>query len=110
MKMVELLRVQDRFVVSSVGLIVVPDFSVPPGRWSDLVADVTVVRPDQTSATVSGCFGRWHFNIPDPSVPLDSRWRVVLSMRGVAKEDVPVGSVVFVPEEVANAVVLGNAA
>lgn len=98
MKMVELLTVQDRFDLSSAGLTVVPDFSVPPGHWKDLVADVTVVRPDQTSISASGRFGRWHFNIPDLSVPLDKRWRVILSIPGEAEGDVPVGSVVLVPE------------
>ncbi|HEU0302913.1 MAG TPA: hypothetical protein VFR37_25855 [Longimicrobium sp.] len=110
MKMVELLTVQDRFDLSSAGLTVVPDFSVPSGRWSDIVTEVTVIRPDQTSISASGRFGRWHFNIPDPSVPLDKRWRVVLSIPGVTKDDVPVGSVVLVPEEVADEILHGNAA
>lgn len=108
--MVELLTVQDRFDLSSAGLTVAPDFPVPPGRWTDLVTDVTIVRPDQSRAVVSGRFGRWHFNIPDPNVPLDKRWRVVLSLPGAAKDEVPVGSIALVAQAVADAILHGNAA
>lgn len=41
-----------------------------------------------------------HFEMLDPGAPVDSRWRVVFTLLGIATEDVPIGSKLRVPMSV----------
>ncbi|WP_156364973.1 MULTISPECIES: hypothetical protein [Xanthomonas] len=56
MTQVELLAVKECFDLSSIGLAVTPDFAVPPGRWNDFSADVTVLRTDGARVELTGRF------------------------------------------------------
>ncbi|UUO04316.1 hypothetical protein M4951_13025 [Blastopirellula sp. J2-11] len=98
----ELLTVDDVFMIDRLGLIVAPDFSVPNHDWKPSKETVTIQRPDGTEFEAVAQFNHSHFNIPDPSVPLDRRWRVTISILNIAKEEVPIGSKLFVCNELAN--------
>ncbi|MBO9501389.1 hypothetical protein [Brevundimonas sp. A19_0] len=96
----ELLEVADSFQISGVGLIVVPDFSVPETGWQTRTLAARVLRPDGT--TLGAVLGLQvsHFNVRDPSAPLDRRWRVVPTFHHLTKDEVPIGSRIFVELDV----------
>jgi hypothetical protein len=88
--LVELLTVADRFQLSS-GLVVVPDFSLPKG-WKARSETVAIVTPEGESRKILACLMATHFNIPDPTVSADRRWRLVVSLPTMTKEEVPIGT------------------
>jgi hypothetical protein len=88
---VELLTVEDRFQLSGVGLVLVPDFSVPDG-WRNIEETVQLCRPDGTMLEAVAQLNMTHFNIRDPKADLDKRWRIVVRLPAVEKGQVPVGS------------------
>lgn len=99
MSAVELLTVEDCFEIGDLGVVLRPDFSVPNGRWSARTDTVTVVRPDGQRFETTAEFNLTHSNISDPSVSIDRRWRVVVSLPGHRKGQLPVGTKVFVSRE-----------
>jgi hypothetical protein len=101
---VELLTVVERFQITGVGLVLAPDFSVPEGKWRNRVEQVLVVTPQEQEFEALAQFNLTHFNILDPAAPLDRRWRIMVALPAVLKEQVPVGSKVFASPEVRNAV------
>jgi hypothetical protein len=46
MDRLELLTVEDCFQSKHIGLVVVPDFALPPGPWKNFSDVVVVLRPD----------------------------------------------------------------
>lgn len=104
----ELLEVADTFQISGLGLVVVPDFSVPKTVWRGRTVSACVLRPDGSQLRADLSLHVSHFNIRDPSAPLDRRWRVVPTFPRLTKDEVPIGSRVFVEVDVVNA--LGGAA
>jgi hypothetical protein len=109
MGLTELLTVQERFQHNGIGLTLVPDFPLPPGRWKDFSGEIVVIHPDGREFTAEGHFNMWHFEFRDPKVSLDKRWRIVLTLSEVLKDDVPLGSKIMVSKEIADAVLHGNA-
>ncbi len=98
-----LLTVEDRFQIEQLGLILAPDFSVPNGAWSDQTDAVTVESSDGKRFTTEALFGLTHFNIRDPEVSIDRRWRVTVTLPSAQRDQVSVGSRVFAsPELVAS--------
>jgi hypothetical protein len=89
---IELLTVQQAFQLQGIGLAIVPDFSVPKAGWKDGTYQVLVVKPNGQQIKADANFHVWHFNIPDPSVPHDKRWRVIVSFPSLTKDDLPAGS------------------
>ncbi len=63
---------------------------------------VAILRPDETEFDAVAQFNHSHFNIPEATVSMDRRWRVTIGILNVAKDDVPIGSKLFVHTEVAN--------
>jgi hypothetical protein len=98
----ELLTVEESFMIDQLGLVVIPDFSVPNNDWKPSEEAVTIRRPDGSECQAVAKFNHSHFNIPDPTVPIDRRWRVTICILNVAKEDVPIGSRLLVRKELAN--------
>jgi hypothetical protein len=96
MDLVELLTVVDRFQLSS-GLVVVPDFSLPHG-WKARSETVIIVTPSGDSRTTTASLCPTHFSIPDPSVSADRRWRLVVSLPTMTKDEVPAGTKIMVPK------------
>jgi len=98
----ELLTVEEVFMIANLGLMVAPDFPVPNHSWSPSMENVTIVLPDATQVHAEAQFARSHFNITDPSVSLDRRWRVTVCILNIDKDNVPLGSRLFVRAELAN--------
>lgn len=109
MDRLELLTVEDCFEFKHIGLVVVPDFAVPPGTWKNFSDIVIVLRPDGCEFEETAEFNLARFNIRDPDVSMDVRWRIVVSLPKGKKKDVPVGSKILVSRETGNAVLVGNA-
>jgi hypothetical protein len=99
MSRVELLTVEDCFEIFGLGVVLRPDFSVPNGRWKARSDTVTVIRPDGQQFDATAEFNLSHFNIPDPRVSIDRRWRVVLSLPGRTKDQVPAGTKILISQE-----------
>ena len=97
----ELLIVEEIFTVEQVGLLVLPDFSVPGNDWKPSEEDIAIQRPDGVTLEAVAKFNHSHFNIPDPKVPIDRRWRVTICILDRSKEDVPIGSKILVRYELA---------
>ena len=75
MAQTELLTVKHVFELQGIGLTVAPDFSIPKAGWKNGNHRVCVVKPNGEQLEADANFHVWHFNIRDPSVPLDKRWR-----------------------------------
>lgn len=99
MNAVELLAVEDCFEIGGLGVVLRPDLSVPNGRWRSRADTVTVVNPDGHQFDTTAEFNLSHFNISDASALIARRWRVVLSLPGRTKSEVPVGTKIFVSQE-----------
>jgi hypothetical protein len=104
MDQAELLVVSDSFQVSGQGLVVVPDFASTASEWRGGSENATIERPDGSSLVSRLNLYIAHFNIPDPAVPLENRWRIVPTFPDLGKDDVPVGSRVLVSKAVADAI------
>ena len=99
MSMVELLQVTDTFQLSSIGLTLMPDFSVPVVGWKSTSVAVELVTPEGRRMASSAQFNITHFNIRDTSADADRRWRVVASLPELHKSQVPIGTRLLVPSE-----------
>ena len=103
MSSVELLTVEDCFEIGDLGVVLRPNFSVPNGRWAARADTVTVARPDGQSFQTRAELTLSHFNISDPNVSIDQRWRVIVSLPGRTKNDVPAGTKILVSENLRDA-------
>ena len=104
MTRVELLTIEDCFQISGFGVVLLPDFSVPGGRWQDREDTVVIAKPDGQDFQATARFGLSHFNIADPKVSIDRRWRVTVSFPGRTKDELPIGSKILVSSEVREAI------
>ena len=105
----ELLTVEDCFQSKRIGLVLVPDFALPSGPWKNFSDVVIVLRPDGFEFEETADFNLGRFNIHDPNVSIEERWRIVVSLPNGKKKDVPVGSKILVSRKTGNAVLVGNA-
>ncbi|TKT69071.1 hypothetical protein [Aquamicrobium sp. LC103] len=108
MDQVQLLTVEDSFQISGQGLVVLPDFPSPPSNWRGGSEMATVVKPDGSRLTAHLNLFTAHFNIRDPQVPLEKRWRIVPTFPDLQREDVPIGSQVLVSASVVEAIKRAN--
>lgn len=99
MNNVELMTVEDRFVIRGRGVVLLPDFSVPTG-WTDRSEPVTIVPPDGDSIIVPVTFVLTHYSFSDPTP--NQNWRITILVPGYEREDIPVGSIVFATPETQN--------
>ena len=95
-----LLTVEDTFEIETRGLVLTPDFSVPKSiernQWIETI-DVHLPNGDRSLRVAH--FTMSHFLITDPTVPMDRRWRIVITLPGATKEELPIGSRVFARAE-----------
>jgi hypothetical protein len=97
---VELMQVQDRFALKHRGLTLVPDFPAPDHGWNDFDRQILVITPNGEQKEFQAKFQICHFNFRDPGVDISRRWRIVVSLPYASKEDVPVGSRVWVTRDI----------
>lgn len=103
-----LLEVQERFqLTNSVGLVIVPDFDLPSG-WKNIKTIIRLETPNGMSKKCQGNFIMTHFNIADPNISIQKRWRVVLSLPKAKKTDINIGSKIFVNRFIYDKIVSKN--
>src|SRR5262245_26251768 len=91
------MQVEECFALEHIGLALTPDFPVSRHeKWNDFDTQVLVITPNGEQKEFQAKFSRWHFNFRDPGVDISRHWRIVVSLPSASKEDVPVGSVVWV--------------
>ena len=73
-------------------LIIHPNLSVPIGGWKERTEPVTVLKPDGHEFEATAKISLSHFNIKNPDVSIDQRWRVTIIFLGKTSDDVPVGA------------------
>jgi hypothetical protein len=103
MRLVELLTIEDSFQIGR-GVIVIPDFSLPNG-WKNRTEVVVVRKPNGQQYEATAQFSMTHFNISDPDVSIDKRWRVVVQFPDGKKDELPTGTKILVSEQVKNAII-----
>ena len=99
---------EERFEISGLGLVLVPDFPVPEDRWKNFVGKVVVLKPDGGKCEATAHFNMSHRCFGDSGVPVEKRWRVVVSLPDGTKEGVPVGSKILVSPEVRDRIATGD--
>ena len=109
MSRVELLTVEDCFLLEGRGLVIIPDFSVPNG-WTNRTETVAVTRPDGQQYEAAAEFSMSHFRLLDPRASIDKRWRVVVMLLNRKKDELPVGSKISVSRETKDAILPHNMA
>ncbi len=109
MSRVELLTVQDCFLIEARGVVVIPDFSVPSG-WKDREETVAVTRPDGQVYETAARFSMSHFRLLDRTASLDRSWRVVVLLLDRKKDELPAGSKISVSQETRDAILPHNVA
>ena len=109
MTSIELLTISDYFQLPKIGLVLAPDFALPKTGWSNFGSEVVVERPDGSQLPTTAKFSQTHFLIKDPSVPIDKRWRITVSLPGLTKRNVPIGSKILVTPATAARVLPGAA-
>jgi len=94
--MEKLLCVEDRFLISGRGVVLVPDFPLPPkGQFDVFTEPVVIVKPDGSRVECKASFQAMHSRLLDGT----SKWAIVVLLPDVNKEDIPVGSEVYCSEE-----------
>src|SRR2546423_11902169 len=109
MSRVELLTVQDCFLIEERGVVVIPDFSVPDG-WKDRTETVAVTRPDGQEYETAAQFSMSHFRLLDRTASLDRSWRDVVLLLNRKKDELPAGSKISVSQEIRDAILPHNVA
>ena len=84
-------------------LVIHPDLSVPPAGWKERSETVAIVTPDGREFEATAHISLSHFNIRDPDVSIDQRWRVTVLFQGMTSDTVPDGSKILVSHETRNA-------
>jgi hypothetical protein len=91
-----LLTVEDHFLIKHRGLVVVPGLDLPENRRFKPFSDKVVIRkPDGTEEQCLAYLGLEHFNLGDKG----SIWHIILQFPEETKATVPIGSQVFVSED-----------
>ena len=110
MDRVELMKVEDTFLIESIGLVLAPSFDLPPeGKWVNINETVTIQTPEGKDISAEALFSVAHLNIKDPTVSVSKRWPILVSLKGVSKESVPIGSTVYITQSTKQAVTGKNA-
>jgi hypothetical protein len=80
-------------------LAVTPNFGAPDdATWKFCSTNVEVEKSNGERRAFEANFVLEHFYFTDPSMPVDKRWRIVLILPKAKKEEVPIGSRVYVSE------------
>lgn len=105
MQRFELMVVEDAFDIKSVGVLLSPSFDLPPhGKWQTFNETVSIQLPNGELIEADARFSAIHLNISDPTVGANKRWQIVASFKNLTKNEVPVGSKVFVSSKAMEAI------
>jgi len=100
MEYVDLITVEQTFLISQKGLILLPDFAVP-NDWVDGVYTIIIVKPGGERTQANASFITAHFNTRDPHASIEQRWRVTITLKDQLKDDVPIGSRILIDAKIA---------
>ena len=110
MDKVALMEVEDTFLIESIGLMLAPSFDLPQeGKWVNINETVTIQTPEGKNLSAEALFSVAHLNIKDPSISVTKRWPILVSLKGVSKDCVPIGSTIYVTQSTKQSVVGQNA-
>ena len=88
-------------------LFIRPDFAVPDNwsevGWSDRTVLAEIETPDGRRLSMDAGIGMGHINARGSRIHPKKLWRIGVTLIGGTVSDVPVGSILYVPEEVAEA-------
>ncbi len=94
--MEELIRVEDTFLLSGRGLVLVPALPLPAsGKVQAWRAQVEIERPNGEVVTLEAVFAPEHFLLTGGG----SRWHIPITLQSATKDLVPIGSVVRATRE-----------
>ena len=110
MSEVELMKIEDTFLIESIGLVLAPSFELPPKcTWVNINETVVLETPKGIKISAEALFSVAHMNIKDPTVSVSKRWPIIVSLKNISKECVPIGSIVYVSHSTKQAVAGENA-
>lgn len=93
-------EIEETFQIPGRGLVIAPDFCVPNLKmWENFATNIEIETNNGARKQFIANFELSHFEFRDSNVSTDKRWRIVLSLPGAAKEDVPIGSQIYVSVE-----------
>ena len=99
MEKVELMTVEDTFLIESIGLMLAPSFDLPPVcKRVNINETITIQTTEGKYISAEALFSVAYLNIKDPSVSGSKRRPILLSLKGVSKESMPVGSTIYVTQ------------
>jgi hypothetical protein len=102
----EIMKVEDRFQITGRGLLLIPEFPARHGRFPAQTIQVVIETPDGARMTATARIESQHFSYSDPIRAAEagkSAWVLVARLPDGEKEDVPVGSRILAPREIAAA-------
>jgi len=95
-------------------LLITPDFAVPENwadiGWRERTEPVMVKTPEGEHIDATAQINMTHLNIPDPDIHPRKRWRIKIWLTDRSKDEIPVGSELFVPPDVAESLKLAEKA
>ena len=108
MSLVELMTISETFKLEGRGIVLAPSFFPHPhGRWKNRIETVVIQFPDGSATETQARFELNHLNIPDPNVPIELRWQVVVTLPDHTEKP-PVGSNILVSPEARDALIGPN--
>ena len=94
MDYVELLTVKDSFQLTGKGVVVLPDFPVP-NNWENREEEVVIQTVSMEKFKAVAQLNKTHFQIANPKVPAEYRWRVTVTFQNLRKEELSPGSTIL---------------
>ena len=92
--MKELIKIEDSFMLTGRGLVVTPVLPLPKNDrgFKPITDKITIELPDGTQKIFEALFALEHFILVDGG----SKWNLVINIKDASKDDVPIGSRIFV--------------
>ena len=90
-----ILTVEDRFHIPQRGVVIIPGLQHPDGKWVSFTASILVRPPNGSSFSAVASFNTEHFLYAGGH----GEYKVVISVKELAKENIQKGSQIFVDQE-----------
>lgn len=96
-----LLTIEDTFYLEVFGVVLKPNFSVPKTTGDQSVEFTALIKKASgDEATMQAELLTVHYNIRDPEVSIDTRWRIEIRLPNASKEDIPIGAELYAPVKI----------
>lgn len=105
MDKVKLMTIEGTIMLPGNRLVLTPTFDLPSeDAWQNINERVVIQNPEGMELETEALLSVAHLNIRDPLVSFSKRWQIFISLSGIEKESVAVGSTVFVSPSTKKAV------